>query len=99
MSRESLSATQIGVMAGDDWQITCHTYKWTTPILSVRTGSETVTFSVRSREDMPSSGVAFARELAQVAGQFAAECERLHELHKASGQPCAQEQARAAASQ
>ena len=69
------------MLAGEDWQVTCHTYKLTTPILVIGAGSATVSVSIRRHEDMPSSGVAFARELVRQAGRFAAECERLHALH------------------
>jgi hypothetical protein len=91
MSRDSESATQIGVLVGEDWQVTCHAYKLTTPILSVTAGSETISVSIGRRGDMPAWGVAFARELVRCAERFAAECERLHALHNyasaASGAP------------
>jgi hypothetical protein len=92
------SATQIGVLVGEDWQVTCHTYKWTTPILSVRTGSETISISARPGDDMPEAGVNFAHEMVRQAQRFAAECERLHALNtKASGENSAPDAARLAA--
>lgn len=81
MTRDSESATQSSVLVGDDWHLTCHAYKLTSPILAVSAGSATVSISIRAREDMPASGVAFARELVRAAERFATECERLHALH------------------
>lgn len=81
MSREGQSATQSSVLVGEDWQVTCHVYKLTSPILAISAGEATTSISIRGREDMPASGVAFARELAHAAQRFAAECERLHALH------------------
>jgi hypothetical protein len=86
VSGGTTSATQIGVLVGEDWQVTCHTYKYRTPILVIRTGSETISISARPGDDMPPAGVNFARELVRQAQRFAAECERLHALNtQASG--------------
>jgi hypothetical protein len=94
MSRDTESATQIGMLAGDNWQVTCHAYKLTTPILCVTAGSATISVSIGRREDMPASGVAFARQLVRSAQRFAAECERLHALHnQASGEDDGQDPA------
>jgi hypothetical protein len=98
MSDDTTSAPQIGVLVGEDWQVTCHTYKYRTPILAIRTGSETISISARPGDDMPPAGVAFARELVRQAQRFAAECERLHALHtQASGENSAPDPARLAA--
>jgi hypothetical protein len=91
MSRERRSATQASVLAGEDWQVICHVYQWSGPILAISAGSSTISISVLGREDMPASGVAFARQLVRAAERFAAECERLHELRsQASGNSDAQ---------
>jgi hypothetical protein len=73
---------------GDDGRVICHTYKWTGPILVVSAGPASVCISIKGgQEDMPAAAVAFARELAASAQQFADECERLHALHGQASNP------------
>ncbi len=74
--RESFGSAN--VHAGPGAHVDCHTYKATTPILSIRAGRMSVCISIADRTAMPAHAVAFARELAAQATAFAAECERLH---------------------
>ena len=71
------SFEQIGLHVGADWWTFLNTYDDHSPILDVAAGSTTVTFSIADRT-IDDSALAFARELASQATQFAAEVERLH---------------------
>ena len=96
------SAMTVSAHVGDDGRVTCHTYKWTTPILVVSAGPASVTISIKDgRDDMPAPAVAVARDLAASAQRFADECERLHALHhgQASHPGRAQAPSRVAAGQ
>ena len=62
---------------GADWWTFLNTYDDHSPILDVAAGSTTVTVSIADRK-IDDSALAFARELASQAAQFAAEVERLH---------------------
>ena len=68
---------RIGLHVGADWWTFLNTYDDHSPILDVAAGSTTVTFSIADR-NIDDSALAFARELASRATQFAAEVERLH---------------------
>ena len=68
---------RIGLHVGADWWTFLNTYDDHSPILDVAAGSTTVTFSIADR-NIDDSALAFARELASRAAQFAAEVERLH---------------------
>ena len=68
---------RIGLHVGADWWTFLNTYDDHSPILDVAAGSTTVTFSIADR-NIDDSALAFARELASRAAQFAAEIERLH---------------------
>ena len=94
------SAMTVSAHVGDDGRVTCHTYKWTTPILVVSAGAASVCISIKDgRDDMPAPAVAFARELVACAQRFADECERLHALHGASNPGRAQAPSRVPAGQ
>jgi hypothetical protein len=71
---------RIGLHVGADWWTFLSTYDDHSPILDVAAGSTTVTFSIADR-NIDDSALAFARELASRAAQFAAEIERLHAQH------------------
>ena len=71
---------QISLHVGQDWHTFLSTYDEHSPILDVAAGSTTVTFSIADRK-VDDSALAFARELASQATQFAAEVERLHAQH------------------
>jgi hypothetical protein len=71
------SFARIGLHVGADWWTFLNTYDDHSPILDVAAGSTTVTVSIADRK-IDDSALAFARELASRAAQFAAEVERLH---------------------
>jgi hypothetical protein len=71
----------VSMHVGTDWNVQCHTYEDTTPILSVGTGDSGVSVSIASRTQITAEAVAFARGLACQAAKFAADCERLHAAH------------------
>ena len=71
---------QISLHVGADWWTFLNTYDDHSPILDVAAGSTTVTFSIADRK-IDDSALAFARELASRATQFAAEVERLYAQH------------------
>ncbi len=71
---------RIGLHVGADWWTFLNTYDDHSPILDVAAGSTTVTVSIADRT-IDDSALAFARELASQAAQFAAEVERLHAQH------------------
>ena len=75
MSSEGGSFTRMGFLLGSDWQVYCHAYDDTTPILDVSAGSSSVAFSVRGRV-ADQAAVEFARALLHSAQQFADEMER-----------------------
>jgi len=68
---------RIGLHVGADWWTFLNTYDDHSPILDIAAGSTTVTLSIADRK-IDASALAFARELASRAAQFAAEVERLH---------------------
>ena len=68
---------RIGLHVGADWWTFLNTYDDHSPILDIAAGSTTVTVSIADRT-IDDSALAFARELASQAAQFAAEVERLH---------------------
>ena len=68
---------RIGLHVGADWWTFLNTYDDHSPILDVAAGSTTVTVSIADHK-IDDSALAFARELASQAAQFAAEVERLH---------------------
>ena len=78
MSSDGGSFGSAGLHIGSDWAVRCSTYPDTTPILSVDAGRTTVSVSIAPAKGMTAHGVAFARELAQEATLFAADCERLY---------------------
>jgi len=87
-SEHDWSVMTVSAHVGEDGRVTCHTYKLTTPILVITTGPASVCLSVKGgREDMPAQAVAFARDLAACAQQFADECQRLHGLHRRATRP------------
>ena len=71
---------RIGLHVGADWWTFLNTYDDHSPILDIAAGSTTVTFSIADRK-IDDSALAFARELASRATQFAAEVEWLHAQH------------------
>ena len=71
---------RIGLHVGQDWHTFLNTYDDHSPILDIAAGSTTVTFSIADRK-IDDSALAFARELASRAAQFAAEVERLQAQH------------------
>ncbi len=50
--------------------------------LAIGAGQVTVHISIARREEIPAEAVEFARELAQQAERFAADCERLNAAHE-----------------
>jgi hypothetical protein len=68
---------RINLHVGQDWWTFLSTYDEHSPILDVAAGSTSVTFSIADRK-ADDCALAFARELASQAAQFAAEIERLH---------------------
>jgi hypothetical protein len=62
---------------GADWRVRCNTYTDTTPILSVDSGTATLTVTTKGRE-AGKAAVEFARTLAAEAQKFADEMERMH---------------------
>jgi hypothetical protein len=81
------SFANLGVYVGTDWQLTCHAYADSTPILAVDTGPIVLTISLEGRK-ATDSAVEFARELAKQAARFAAEVERLHAAQHAKPGIC-----------
>ena len=71
------SSGHLGIYVGQDWWTFLSTYEDHTPILDISCGSMTVAISIADRK-VTDPAVAFARELAAQAAQFAAEVERLH---------------------
>ena len=74
------SFARINLHVGQDWHTFLSTYDEHSPILDIAAGSTTVTFSIADRT-VHDCALAFARELASRAAQFAAEIERLHAQH------------------
>ena len=74
------SFARINLHVGADWWTFLSTYDEHSPIMDVAAGSTTVTFSIADRK-ADDCALAFARELASRAAQFAAEVERLHAQH------------------
>lgn len=89
------------VHAGADSGVHCSTYPGEAPILALDTGRTSTNITVADRNDVDADAVRFARELAEAAQQFAAECERLYAAQQDSekavdaGQPGAGEGAAA----
>ena len=75
------SFARINLHVGADWWTFLSTYDDHTPILDIAAGSTSVTFSIADRK-VDDCALAFARELADQAAQFAAEVERLHAQHR-----------------
>jgi hypothetical protein len=71
------SFARISLHVGADWWTFLSTYDDHSPILDIAAASTTVTFSIADRK-VDDGALAFARELASRAAQFAAEVERLH---------------------
>jgi len=72
----------VSLHIGSDWTVRCSTYPWTTPILTIDAGSTAVSVSIEGRDVIPATAVAFARDLADKAAKFAADCERLHAIQQ-----------------
>ena len=79
------SYTSLGVYAGSDATVRCSTYPHEGPILAVDTRRVSVNLAVAGRKDTPAWAVQFARQLAEQAQVFAAECERLHAAQHGGG--------------
>jgi hypothetical protein len=78
------SSAQVAVYGGGDALLECFTYDDTCPILSIRAGGSIVTISTTGHRVADEGSVAFARNLAEQAGVFAAEVERLHTAQKSA---------------
>lgn len=75
----SRSYGSAALRAGADAEVTCHCYPSAGPILALTGGRMNVSVSIDAvGTEMPAWAVAFARDLAEEAARFAAECERLH---------------------
>jgi hypothetical protein len=81
VSSEVKTYTSLGVCIGTDWQIYCHAYPGSTPILSIRTGAASLDVSAMDRK-ATEAAVRFARELARQVQRFAAETERICALQQ-----------------
>src|ERR1700680_1445851 len=88
MSSDGGSFGSAGLYVGTDWQggggphpgrppiLSAHADS--PPILSIDAGHAAMSVSITPMKRMGDEAVAFARELAQQAALFAADCERLH---------------------
>jgi hypothetical protein len=74
------------VQVSGDWCTHLSTYDDHSPILDFDAGSTSVSVCIAGRT-IGKSAVDFARELAAQAAKFAAEVERLHGLHRQTGEP------------
>ena len=74
------SMARIGLHVGQDWWTWLSTYEDHGPILDIAAGSTTVTLCFDGSK-VTASALEFARELANQAGKFAAEAERLCAEH------------------
>ncbi len=71
------SMARIGLHVGQDWWTFLSTYEDHSPILDIAAGSTTVSVCLDGSA-VTAAAVEFARELAAMAAQFAAEAGRLH---------------------
>jgi hypothetical protein len=77
MSGPGGSFGSASLYVGTDGRAWCSQYPDELPILTVNTGSMTVTITPAGRKQPGPHVVAFARELAAEVARFVAECERL----------------------
>ena len=78
MSSDGSSFGSAGLYVGTGWQVRCSTYPASTPILTIDAARTAMSVSITPMKRMGDEAVAFARELAQQAALFAADCERLY---------------------
>ncbi len=77
--RESYSST--GLHAGGGTAVSCYSYPDEAPILSLVTGQMSLDITLPDRRTVTRAGARFARDLADCAARFAADCERLAAQH------------------
>jgi hypothetical protein len=70
------SAAHLGLHVGADWSTACHVYPDRSPILTVRLGLTSVTFSPVSNA-VTSDHVDFAYALIAAVNDYLVECERI----------------------
>jgi hypothetical protein len=70
------------VHAGGGTVVSCCTYHDEAPILTLVTGQMSLNLTVTGRQDVTAAEAGFARDLADRAATFAAECERLAAEHE-----------------
>jgi hypothetical protein len=61
-----------------DAHVSCASYRYDPPILTVHASGLNLTVSVQERQQVSASDVAFASDLAKAAAKYAAECARIH---------------------
>jgi hypothetical protein len=77
VSGEGGSFAHLTYHLGGDWRVDCHTYRDSTPILSVGGGPLSLAISTRGKA-ADEAAVEFARALADGARKFADEMERMY---------------------
>jgi hypothetical protein len=80
-ARSQESHGSVWVHAGSGASASCSAYPDAAPILSIITGQMSLDITVRDRKKVTAAQAGFARELADNAARFAAECERLAAPH------------------
>jgi hypothetical protein len=70
------------VHAGGGTVVSCCTYSDEAPILTLVTGQLSLNLTVAERREVTAAEAGFARDLADRAATFAAECERLAAEHE-----------------
>jgi hypothetical protein len=83
--RESHSSTWLRVSGGT--VACCHTYPDEAPILSLTTGRMSLDITLPDRQAVTRAEAGFARDLADCAARFAADCERLAAQHENTAAP------------
>jgi hypothetical protein len=77
VSSDGGSFAHLGFHIGTDWRVDCHTYDNRAPILTVDTGSCSISFYLAG-SGTDKAAVEFTQTLARAAQAFAKEVERLH---------------------
>jgi hypothetical protein len=94
------SFAHMSVHAGSDAHVSCASYRYDAPILSVHAGGVCLNVSAQGRQGLTAEDVKFASELANAAAKYAAECARIHtaQAHGVTRPPCDCAQGESAAS-
>ena len=96
------SFAHLSVHAGSDAHVSCASYLYDAPILSIHAGGACLNVSAQGRQELSAADVKFASELASAAAKYAAECARIHAARSHGAAPvacdCPEGQAAAAAS-